>query len=274
MSLGPTIQIQRGYDRDVLLQVRDATDTALTTLLDTDTLAVAVWQGDDLAALATPTASWVDADAAKYLISFVPADTEDLAPGKYRIQATATRSTRTWVLLDGWLEVTATPGSTEAATALVTADQMLVYAPWLDDLATASDQAGFLEQRVRAGQWLFDLLCDRWRPAGPFNLGDRQAFGDWPIDQPSTWLRTKLEADPSGLIVRPKTREILAKKAIAHVLDAQVGREGSDNYRALAGRFHDAAGDLLKTYIAEIDVGSTYTGTVGLVIHCGVSSLR
>jgi hypothetical protein len=270
---GPTFEIPRGLARDLLLQARDATDTALTTFTGSDTLACKLWPGDDQDPLATPTVAWSDVTTAKYLISFAAADTSSLAPGRYRLQVTFTRSSRTGLLLDAWLIVTATPGTSDPAASFVTYDDMRKYAPWLDDLAAESDQAGFLEQRARASKWLIDLLCDRWRPV-TYDLGDRQYVGQWPLDQPSTWLRTKLEASTSALIVREKTREIVAKMAIAYVCDAQIGRDGSDNYLNLAAKFARDAGGLLRTYKAEVDTGATYSGTVGLVIDCGVGSLR
>lgn len=272
MPNGPILALARGRARDFLLQSRDAQDEPVVHL-STDALAGSVWSGDDTDPVATPTVTWTDHATGKFRVAFDNAMTTNLAPGRYRIQVTFTRSSRTGVLLDGWLDLTAAPGTTDLAQALVTYDQMRRYATWLDDLQAESDQVGFTEQRAAATAWLIGLLCDRWRPTS-YTLGDRQSIGQWPLDQPSTWLRARLEATPSHLIVREKTTTILALKAISAVCARQIGREGAINYPRLADHYANEAGNLLKTYQAEIDTGSTYTGTVGLVIHCGVGSLR
>lgn len=275
MSLGPTLTVPQGTSRDFLLQVKDAADEAVTTFAVDDALAATVWPGDDRAAVATPTIAWSDYTVGKYLLTFEDDDTASVSPGKYRLRATFTRSGRTGVLLDGWLVVSASPDDATADQALTTLDDLLRYAPWLDDLLSDSDQSGFAEQQAAAFSWLVDVLCDRWQPnTGAASLGDRTIFGWDFAEGPSTWLRGKLTAETSALVSRPKTIEILAKKAIAFVCEAQVGRESARDFAAHARAYHGDADSLLKTYRAEIDAKDTYDGVPTMTIHCGVGSLR
>jgi hypothetical protein len=274
MSLGPTFTVPQGTSRDFLLQVKDAADAPITTFLATDTLTATVWPGDDRAAVATPTAAWDDYATGKYLLTFADATTATVTPAKYRLRVSFTRGSRTGVLLDGWLVVSATKGTATAGQAKTTIDDLLRYAPWLDDLMSDSDQGGFQEQQARAFSWLVDVLCDRWRPAGTASLGDRLVIGYDYADGPSVWLRGKLTAATSALVSRGKTVEILAKKAIAFVCEAQIGRESARDFAAHANAYHGDADSLLKTYRAEIDTKDTYDGVPTMTIHCGTQSLR
>lgn len=89
------LTIARGRSRDFLLQVPDpATGLPSTRFLGSDTLATALWAGDDGPILAAPTTSWVDVTTATFRVSFVDATTGGLEPGPYWLETTATRSGR------------------------------------------------------------------------------------------------------------------------------------------------------------------------------------
>src|SRR5438445_291848 len=74
---------------------------------------------------------------------------------------------------------------------------------------------------------------------------------DW---WPNPWLRQQLDAN--RLIVRGLTTEIVAKKALSYVLEAQIGMGGDTPYEKLAARFDWQAEQLVKTYRAEIDLNA------------------
>lgn len=291
-----TIEIGRGMARDVVLQARDGNGNAFapvtnpTPFLITDTLTGKVWAGDQTVSLLSPVVSWSDVTIGTVLTSFANADTATLALGTYRYQITATRGAKTAPIIECRLRVTPTPGTQTTGKAYTVINDLLRYAPWIEDLQSDRQEAGFAEEQYRATEDLIQVLVRLWPGGGGgLQLGQQgfnaASFGG---NIPSKYLRDLIApvavdgTHPanvgnanvySGLIIREITKEYCAKKAISYVCAAQIGRTSERNFQALANFFRRDAEALLKTYVAEIDAGIPQTGYASITVNCGGGQL-
>jgi hypothetical protein len=193
---GPRCELARGLAGDFSFQVldRDGNEyTSLTTpFLATDTLSCDIWTGDDQAALATITPTWLDADLAQYQVSFAASDSTDWEIGDYQGIVTATRSGRTGPIGRFTLTVKAAPGSATEAVCFTQYQDLLLYAPWIGEVQACADQARFQEQQSRATTRLIDALCQRWKTQVVWDIS-RTTLVAWGTGvEPSDWLRQQL----------------------------------------------------------------------------------
>jgi hypothetical protein len=176
MAITPiTLELTRGTSRDFPLQARFADNTVPSAVFaSSDALACRVWAGDGLPVLLTPLTTWVDASLAKFLVRFVDSDTQATAPSLYRIQVTATRSGRTGILLDGYLQLSDAPGSATLAD-LVTQDYLAaaLAAQGQTGSGLTDAQQQVLPQLAAAASRLIRIHCNRWfnrRPSADATL--------------------------------------------------------------------------------------------------------
>jgi hypothetical protein len=251
-----------GTDRDYPIVVRDSRGQAITSYTAANPLDAVIWQGDALAALATPAIAWDDAAAGSCTLTIARADLLDdsgdpLAPGVYRLQAFVgeaggVRKT----IVDATIRLVATPGAGVAPRVYGTADEMKVFFPPIDDLQAGSDETGFAEQRARARQWA-DQFVERYSAA-----------------QDKTAVRAWLAAD--RLAVTPILSEMVAKKALSIVLLAQLpdaatvaaGRQSS--FQQAGARLAAEAEALAANWVAEVDADGD--GTVDTWVDCRVDA--
>jgi hypothetical protein len=250
-----------------------------------DTLASVVSAGQDQPSVLTPPAIWLDAVAATYRVSFSNAQTAALLPEIYRMMTTASRGGRSAVIGNVRLEVLSAAGSAASIPVYGTYADMLLYCSWIGDLQDDSDEAGFLGQRGRARSWLDDILVSRFKWGGGGQLGDPGSFsffsgggggsGDpWQTKTFRGYLAANTGvAGTTALICYDQVREIVSRRAIYHVLDAQVNRtDGSNPFKSLGREYRNEADGLVKLLRAEID--TTGTGYATYIINCGATDLR
>lgn len=306
-----TLDIEQGQDKDFLLQRKDSSGMAYASTtnpspyLSTDTLSASLWPGGALAAIAAPSVTWVDAaGAATYKLTFAASDTASLSPGLYYWQVEVSRSGRTGTLGRGRLRIAGSPGSGSVPLAFSTRDDLMMYAPWLEDLQADSDELAFAAEQSRATSKLIDALVNLWRPnQWRPSLGQpgwnalNMSYGA--SAPPSWWLRQQLvplvpNSGPNAaypdrisfaanmvdsrvstsLLLYPEVKEICARWAIAYACDAQLGRSGQESYRDFAREFRSDATSLFRTTRFQIDLSNPQTGWASFTIVGGGSSVR
>src|SRR5271157_1658080 len=88
-SSGSTDRFAQDYDQTTL--ITGVPGNVVTSIFaGTDTLAATVWAGDVEVPLLTPATTWIAATKGQVMVSFQNADTLNLAPGQYYLQAFAT----------------------------------------------------------------------------------------------------------------------------------------------------------------------------------------
>lgn len=305
-----TLSLTQGEAQDFLLQRRDGNGLAYDPLsnpspfLTTDTLAATVWPGGTLAPVATPAVAWVDAaGVASYQLSLAATDTAGLV-GVYYWRVEVTRGTKTGVLGRGRLKVEVAPGSTVAPLTFTTRDDLLTYAPWLEDIQTESDEVAFGVEQLRATNKLIDAIVNLWKPdqlrptlgqpgwnalnlsygsSAPQSWWLRQQLVPLPVNSgpnaayPDRMSFQANKIDPrvsTALLLWAEPKEVCAKWAIAYVCDAQLGRAGERDYWQMADRFR-ALGDMTFRLSAfQIDLGVPQTGWASFTVRGGGGSVR
>jgi hypothetical protein len=210
---------------------------------------------------------------------------------------TATRAGRTAVVANLALKVTPRPGTDVTATTFTTIADLTLYAPWLADLQSGTDQANFAEQQVRATLSLVSTLSAAWHSSGSLSLGDPGFFASQAGGGLASafWLRQQLTPLVPGstppasmpnrkttlpnffepristaLLVYPEVKEYCARLAIAYVCEVQVGSQR--DYRVEAARQRHEAANVFRCGTFEVDLSTPQTG-YGVVISGGSSSL-
>lgn len=260
------LRVAQGDSISRNLQAQDYQGQGLTSYLSSDTLTGQVWPGEEQPVELTYTPTWVDAPTAKFNVTLSSADTTTLSIGAHRIRARATRGSNTYTLLDAILDVTSAPGaSASSITPYCTYDDLLFVAPWckqVQDLTT--DQAGFLEERIRAREWLDWAILNNYRGAsvGLFEQHSVAAFAfgggvGWRRSHgPSTSLITYLSQNK--LIVRPQIVRATAMKAASFIGLRQIGIQNA--YVSYGTYFRDMADRELTATTAEIDLNGDGVG--------------
>jgi hypothetical protein len=298
-----TLDLGRGMARDFILQTRDAvtgeaygpTPPAVPSPFNgSESLVGSLWRGDETSTVVTPSVSWSDVTIGTTLTSFVNSDTANLSLGTYRYQITATRGGRTFPVVECNLRLSATPGTQTIPMAFTVLDDLLRYAPWIEDLQAERQVTGFMEEQYRATEDLIQILVRLWKNSSGMSptlgqSGWNAASLGYANDLPSKWLRDQITPAPvdgqhpansgnpgiySALIVRELTKEYCAKMAISYICAAQMGRTSERNFQGLASYFRRDADSLLKTYTAEIDLSIPQTGWASITVNCGGGSLR
>lgn len=290
----------KGSSRDFVLQANNSDGTAATNVFQsTDTVTSRVWRGDDqptllsLPFLGTSTSgvtgtSWVSATAGTFQLCFNDADTSGATfeVGQYRIQTTAARGGRTAVILDCFLTIDSAPGSAASRPVYGTWQDMTKFAPWIQNLQTADDTEGFIDQRADAREWLDTIIVKNYRGSslGQFGYHSMAAFA-YGFTGPrrslilSQWLQDQLNGNavlsggtytgpPGGaLLIKPPTKRIVAFRAIAEVCMGMLGKGG--DYASWGVQYRRAADAECLAYTAEIDTNNDGRAEIGIPLGTG-----
>lgn len=222
------LELAKGTDADYQLGLIDpVTGAALSgQFVGSDTLAAVAWDGGDGATLATFGATWIDASAATIKLSVRASDTTPLEAQPYPVRVTVTKSGRSLVAWEGWIDLSPSPGSTAAkATYGSYADMVQYGGPWLRDLlVSGTSRAGFVDERARARTTLDEWILANYRPARPYgSMGI--GYGTSPYlftspEGPNPVIKGYL--DTNKLIVDDKVREVVARLAIAFACEGKL----------------------------------------------------
>ncbi len=235
------------------------------------TLAGSVWPGDAQAELFAPTVTWVSPSTPSVLIVATAAQTATLATGDYPVLVTVTEGGFAQKEIACYIRVTPAPGAGTAAAVYCTATDLFNEIPWLRDLQSPDDQAGFAEARADARAWVDSVILSRL-PGGNAGFGPRELVGDGTGQR--DWIKAKLDDD--GLILTDATGKQIKRAACLcaayRVLSRQVGERGEDTYQALGDTMRREAESILSTGLAWIDTDDDGTGELAIdlsVVRCG-----
>jgi hypothetical protein len=306
--MADTLEIVQGATKIFPRQRLDREGNAYSSALNpspfqaTDVLACRVWAGDDTATLATPSVAWTNVTTASFAITCIGTDTNALSNGVYRGQTTITRGIYCAVIDDFSFRVNIAPGTATAPIAFTTLNDLQKYLPMAEDIQSPTSQVGFREEQANATNWLIDVLVMSYQPQSFTTITDPgfntlSLFGA--SSNPSRWLREQLiplvpgSTVPSDMPMRPNTQpnfvqprvstclllydhviEIVAKKAVSYVLEAQISRSSDQDWWKLARMFEGRANSLFRSRKFEIDLATPQSGWSGITINGGASSLR
>ena len=308
-----TLKIVQGTTKVFPRQQLDREGNAYSSALNpspyqaTDTLTCRVWAGDDTATIATPAVAWTNVTTGSFAITYQASDTSLLSTGTYHYQVMVTRGIYTGIIDpsqggDGTIEITMAPGTATAPLAFTTLNDLQKYLPMAEDIQSPTSQVGFREEQANATNWLIDVLVMSYQPQSFTTITDPgfntlSLFGA--SSNPSRWLREQLiplvpgSTVPADMPMRPNTQpnfvqprvstclllydhviEIVAKKAVSYVLEAQISRSSDQDWWKLARMFEGRANSLFRSRKFEIDLATPQSGWSGITINGGASSLR
>jgi hypothetical protein len=140
---------------------------------------------------------------------------------------------------------------------------MAQHAPWLQDLADQlTDLAGFANARGAARDWLDNLIIRSYRGGGASAVGHAGYWMNTWANRgsllPSQYLIGLLNPPTNGLIVRPKTKRIVAFYAISEVCRGQT----EDKFQKLASFYMRRAHSEAAGYFAEVDTNADGIGEI------------
>lgn len=258
---------------------RESDNSVITTYGPSDGLAASVWAGDDNGVVFSPSVAWTtDGSDGLITLSFPGSLTTTVAEGKYLCRVTLTSSGTTLEVARMRVNLQQAPG-TETVTykTYCSYEDMLQIAPWLAEMQSDQDQAGFPEQRQNAREWLERVIQSHYLPYGGYGFaaGNVLHLDDYWRQTPgySKYLQDYLDQDKLMVSSRPKVKRMCAHYAVHLVCQAQIGPNDKDSaYQRFAEYHLNSAQALVKGYVAEIDL--TGSGYPSIVINCGVSSLR
>lgn len=252
--MSETIQHQRDASAvyEVELVRKDGTDLEYD---GTEVLTVQFWPGDTRDPIAGLTAAW---ETPPDLVSVtVPQSvTEDLDPGVYKVHVMV-GPTNAWVwAAEFFLDILPGPGTDDAPAVYATYDELLKVAPWVRTLAEDDQQAGFLEQRAQARQWLDKVILAKRTSATPYYSGSEifqtGVGGSHFVD---STMQDALLAD--GLLTTSvnglRLREAVSHKAAAIVASRQFALTRESGYAERKMEHEFEASGIVACAIAEVD---------------------
>lgn len=259
-----------GYDVRYPFTVVDRLGTAQTSLFESgDVLDASLWPGDDRAETFDPGVAWVSATAGTAALTIAASDTSGMTPGTYRLQVWTIVDSQKCLIHNGTLTLTAAPGAATALTSYCSLQDMQRFFPSIGDLQSATDQAGFAEQRDMARKW-FDAMVQRHYRSGSTGPTDTR-FGDYTVFGGRTGARSDYIQDlldDDALILNQDVIDCTACYAVSLVLSAQIGRNADGALPNLGARFAMRAADMASLVTAELDTNADGIGEVIVELGC------
>lgn len=248
-----TIPAKVGDRRKVKMTISDGVFTG------DEALAASVWPGDDRAQSFAPTVTWLDASARTITVEWPGSATASMAPGRYLMELRIGSGTDAPGVNVAYVDLQPSPGSGTAPKVYCTADDMRRVAPWIDEVQTTSDQAGFAEQRAMARND-FDKVVQTRYVRAEF---DREDSLDHFLDGLPKYQAGEDDAtlqgwlDDDRLVLTGPTGEMVkrwnAYTAVSHVCMAQIGAGPDNQYSKRAAYFSAKADGLLCGMTVGID---------------------
>jgi hypothetical protein len=280
MSAGTPITIPISIDQDFTVTLLDTNGNPYTSFTSEDSPFAEVWAGDDTPVVLEPACAWISPSLGTFTISFLSTSTSALAAGKYRLRYGVISGGRTFAAQDVYIRFLASPGTDAPLTYYASYQDMLDFAPWIEDEQSLTDETGFAQERYRARQWL-ERIIQRHNPMSYWNEFAIPLFGfsigtgdlpSWNWGQTDPVLQGWLDSD--YLLVSEQVTEITAKYALYLVCNAQVG-PGTEktNWQSLAQDWYADAQRLVLSYSAEIYLADNAISPIR-TIPCGRITLR
>jgi hypothetical protein len=261
------LQLAAGASRDYPFQALNADGSVPSFFVSTDPITCAVWTGESEAPVAEPSASWISAAQAQFMISFQDLDTANLSPLVYYIQATASHLGRSVTLLPrgSTIEIVAAPGSAPARPTYITYQDLAKIAPWISDLQAPSGDSGFADQCADARDWIDELILRNYRGGNVSLLGYHGfALDAWytggarRTSLTNRWLKECLVANM--LLVTPRVKAVCAYFALSRICESMI--TSNAQYISLSARFRLEAESLVASTTFELDINGDGFGEV------------
>jgi hypothetical protein len=225
----------------------------------TEPIAASVWPGDDRAQSFAPTVTWLSAEDRTITVEWAGSATASMAPGRYLMELRIGSGSDAPGVNVAYVDLQPSPGSGTAPKVYCTLDDMRRVAPWIDQVQTTSDQAGFAEQRAMA-RVDFDRVVQTRYVGAEF---DRESSLDQFLDGLPEYEAGEDDAtlqawlDDDRLVTTGPTGEQVkrwnAYAAVAHVCMAQIGTGPDNQYSKRAAYFTAKADELLCGMTIGID---------------------
>ncbi len=270
-------EVFQGESLTIPFRIADQLGQPITTYTGDEALATDVWAGGNREEAFSPDTTWIDPTQGSVLITITAAQSAGMARGRYQLYSTIAAGSDPVAILKAALDVLPTPATETALPVYTTYQDLLDYAPWIGDLAPAEGHAGFARQQGMAREWLDEIIISRYGVGDTAPMIGSPGFMNWSmfigsVDfAPSKYLRDQLAGN--ALLIQPKTREIVACRALFYICRPQLGCVGDTPYRDLAADFSRRANSLVKTYRAEIDL-PPMDGWADIIVRCGSTNLR
>lgn len=261
-GLDGRVKLPVGHSATWSFTIQQAYGTAVTGVFTgSDTIAATVWPGDDQAQTFAPTCAWVSATNGTATLTIAGSSTTSLTPGTYRLQISVTQSGSKYLVHEGVLVLSASPGSGTALTTYCSFQDMQRLYSQIGDLHDAgTDQTGFAEQRHEARTWLEDIIQRSFKTS----VAVSQTFftywdgGLYRSGRHNDWLKGQLDND--HLLVTDAVKKVCACYAIGEVLGAQTGRNTDNIYLQHSTKFKVRASSLASLLTVELDTNSDGVG--------------
>lgn len=274
--------VAAGNDQS-FLQTGTLNEAAFTSYLATDPIAVELWGGGGLAAVAStlaPTATWVNAPTCQYALNVSAAVSLALSHGIWEYRVQATHEGYTNLLNQGRLRVLPGPGTASSLPVYCSlGDCLKNYTPLLT-MRREYDEQDFNPQRNQVWSDINLYFIERYNPV----MNRRRTDGP-----PATWIpnvgtdipelvtappsaqliRTKLAA--GGLVLPVPDDQVLSQIAacltIATILNREIsGSRSSNPYLDAADYFMKQGMDGLARYRAFVDLSTPLDETPDVLI--------
>ena len=270
-GLDGRVKLPVGFTATWSFTIQQAYGTDATGIFTgSDTIAATVWPGDDQAQTFAPTCAWVSATAGTATLTIGGSSTTSLTPGTYRLQLSVTQGGNKYLIHEGFLILTAAPGSgTALSTYCSLQDMQRLYAGISRLQDEDVDQAGFAEQRHEARSWLENIIQRSFKTS----VAVSQTYftywdgGLYRTGRHNDWLKGQLDAD--HLLVTDEVRKACACYAIGEVLGSQTGNTPDNTYLRQSIQFKTRASSLASLLTVELDTNGDgigdYAISLGLV---------
>lgn len=253
------IETSQGAYRAFPFTICNASGLAVTGWSGNDTLSVQAWRGDSLSELdgTGVTANWTD--AANGVITVKTDGTHELLPASYNWRLLATNANLTYEVVRGSYTVKAAPGDTSNSFSAkdrpyTTIEDLRTVAPWIEQLKSEFDQAGFAEHQVSARHWFDNIVMRSYSNRYNFTRYTTVYGSYWnnAQDEPPQWLRTVVESG-RGVQITPAIVRACALYTCHLVCQAQVSfKDDSSAYRKKSAEFRSMAANAIASMTIRV----------------------